>query len=77
MGKYLVYRCAVITWPLGLAMWLAFFAIRNSMQWLLSQKIGQIAQGFNQGISAALTSIAWMVLATYGLAALASFVGRY
>ncbi|MDO0791603.1 restriction endonuclease [Xanthomonas campestris pv. campestris] len=33
-----------------------FFAIRTCVPWLLSHQSGPIAQGFNQGISAALAS---------------------
>lgn len=56
-GKYRVYSCAVIT----MAAWARcgtwrFFAIRTCVPWLLSHQSGPIAQGFNQGISAALAS---------------------
>ncbi|WP_448120734.1 restriction endonuclease [Xanthomonas arboricola] len=47
------------------------------MPWLLSHQSGPIAQGFNQGISAVLAPISWMVLGVCCLAAVASFVGSY
>ena len=67
-----------LSWPLGLAVGVgAFFAIRVGVPWLLSHQSGPIAQGFNQGISAVLAPIAWVVFAMCCMVALASFVGSY
>lgn len=65
-----------LPWPLGLAVGVGvFFAIRNGVPWLPSHQSAQLAQGFNQGISAALTTIVNMILVVCCLAALALFVG--
>ncbi|WAH64513.1 restriction endonuclease [Xanthomonas hortorum] len=47
------------------------------MLWLLSHQSGPIAQSFNQGISAVLASIAWVMFAKCCVAALASLVCTY
>ncbi|WP_181126627.1 restriction endonuclease [Xanthomonas arboricola] len=47
----------------------AFFAIRIGVLRLMPNQSGPIAQGFNQGISAALETIVWIVFAMCCLAA--------
>ncbi|WP_153066502.1 MULTISPECIES: hypothetical protein [Xanthomonas] len=64
--------------PLGFAVGVgAFFAICSGVPWLLSYQSGPFARGFNQGISAVLAPIAWLVFALSCLPALVSFSGSY
>ncbi|MBB2806420.1 restriction endonuclease [Xanthomonas arboricola] len=67
-----------MAWSLGLAVGVGdFFAIRTGVPWLLSHQSSLIARGFNQGISAALAPIAWILLGMCWLAVFASFIGSY
>ena len=67
-----------LPWLLGLAVGIGtFLAICSGVPRLLSHQSGPLAQGFNQGISAALAPIALMVLRMCWLAALPSFIASY
>lgn len=65
-------------WPFGFTVGVgAFFAVPDSMPWLLPHQSGPLARGSNQCISAALASIVRIVVDTCWLDAFVSFVGRY
>lgn len=65
-----------LPWPLGFAVGVgAFSVISGGVPWLPSQPKGLIAQGLNQGISAALAPIVWMVLGIC-IAELVSLMGH-
>lgn len=67
-----------LTWPLGLAIGVGdFLAMCEGVPSLQPHQSRPIAGGFEQGLSAAPSSIAWMMLITFYVSSLASHVGRY
>lgn len=67
-----------LSWTLGLAVAAcAFLTTSDGALWLVSQQRGPTAQGFNLGISAAVTSIVNVILVVCCLVALVLFVGGF